>query len=130
MMAGAFGDCSKEAEFAFVVSSGDACGLYPIDRAEILVVSAPVRNFVVEEVLKLRREPGGGMDTVRDGVDLVVRKHLLRDLAVLHGDAVDEARETEGDIGHVHQAVVEAAKLIDGRGAIVAEDLVHLINAK
>ena len=130
VVAGALGDGAEEAQLAFVVSSGDARGLDAVDGAEVLVVGAPVRDLVVEQLLKRRGEPGGGVDAVGDGVDLVVREHLLRDLAVLHGDAVDEAREAQGDVGHVHQAVVEAAEALDGGGAVVAEDLVHLVEAE
>ena len=105
-------------------------GIDAVDGAEVLVIGAPVGNLLVEEVLELRGEPGGGVDSVGDGVDLVVGEHLLRDLAVLHGDAVDEAREAQGDVGHVHEAVVEAAELVDGGGAVVAKDLVHLVDAE
>ena len=130
VVAGAFGDGGEEAKLAFVVGSGDAGGVDAVDRAEVMVVGAPVRDLAVEEVLELGGEPGGGVDAVGDGVDLVVGEHLLRDLAVLHGDAVDEAREAQGDVGHIHEAVVEAAELVDGGGAVVAEDLVHLVDAE
>ena len=49
---------------------------------------------------------------------------------MLHGDAVDEAREAQGDVGHVHEAVVETAELVDGSTDIVAENLIHLIDAE
>ena len=70
------------------------------------------------------------MDAVGDGVDVVVGEHLLRDLAVLHGDAVDVAREAQGEVGHVEQAVVQAAEALDGGAALVAEDGVHLVEAE
>ncbi len=70
------------------------------------------------------------MDAVGDGVNLIVGEHLLRDFAVLHGDAVDESREAQGDVRHIHEAVVEAAELVDGGAAVVAEDLVHLVDAE
>ncbi len=75
-------------------------------------------------------EPGGGVDAVGDGVDLVVGEHLLRDLAVLHGDAVDVAREAQGEVGHVEQRVVQAAEALDGGAALVAEHGVHLVEAE
>ena len=130
VVAGALGDGGEEAKLAFVVGGGDAGRVDAVDGAEVLVVGAPVGDLLVEELLEVRREPGGGVDAVGDGVDLVVGEHLLRDLAVLHGDAVDEAREAQGDVGHVHEAVVEAAEALDGGGAIVAEDLVHLVEAE
>ena len=70
------------------------------------------------------------MDTVGDGVDLIVGKHLLRDLAVLHGDSVNEAGEAQRDVGHVHQTVVETTGAFDGCSAVVAEHLVHLVEAE
>ena len=68
-----FGDGAEETELALVVSGGDAGRVDAIDRTEVLVVGAPVRNLFVEQLLKLRRKPRGGVDAVGDGVDLVVR---------------------------------------------------------
>ena len=130
VVAGALSDGSEEAQFALVVSGGYACRIDTVDRAEVVIVGAPVGDLAVEEILELWREPGRGVDAVGDGVDLVLGEHFLRDLAVLHGDAVDEAREAQGDVGHVHEAVVKTAELIDGGGAIMTEDLVHLIDTE
>ncbi len=130
VVAGALGDSAEEAKLAFVVGRGDTCRIDTVNGPKVLVVGAPVRDLAVEEFLELRGEPGGGVDAVGDGVHLVVGEHLLRDLAVLHGDAVDEAREAQGDVGHVHQAIVQTTKLVDGGGAVVAEDLVHLVDAE
>ena len=70
------------------------------------------------------------MDSVGDGVDLVLGEHDLGDLAVLHGDAVDVAGEAEGEVGHVHEAIVETAGGFDGGSAVVAENLVHLVECR
>ena len=82
----------EEAMLAFNVAGSDLCRVDALDGAEVLVIGAPVGDFLVEEILKGAGEPGGGVDAVGDGVDVVAREHLLGDLAVLHGDAVDEAR--------------------------------------
>ena len=47
---------------------------------------------------------------------------------MLHGHAVDVARKTQRQIGHVHQAIVEAAETLDGGGAFMAEHAVHLVH--
>src|ERR1700748_3314310 len=91
VMPGALGNGAEEAKLALVVSCGDAGGVDAIDRPEVLIVCAPVWNLFVEEFLKVGGEPGGGVNAVGDGVDLVAGKHLLGDLAVLHGDAIDES---------------------------------------
>ena len=130
VMAGSLGDGAEEAKLTLVVSSSDAGGVDAVDRAKVLVVGASVGDLAVEKLLKMGGEPGGGVNAVGDGVDLVAGEHLLGDLAVLHGDAVDEARETQGDIGHVHEAIVKTAELLDGSAAVVAENLVHLVDAE
>ena len=61
---------------------------------------------------------------------MVVGEHLLRDLAVLHGHAVDVAREAQRQVGHVEQRVVQAAEALDGVAALLAEDGVHLVEAE
>ena len=95
-----------------------------------MVVVPPLGNLVVQQLLQRAGDPGGGVDAVGDGVDVVVGEHLLRDLAVLHGDAVDVAREAQRQVGHVEQAVVQAAEALDGVAALVAEDGVHLVEAE
>jgi hypothetical protein len=90
----------------------------------------PVGDLVVKELLEVRREPGGGVDAVGDGVDMHLREHGLRDLAVLHGHAVDVAREAQRQIGHVEQVVMQAAEALDDRGALMAEHLQHLVQAE
>ena len=130
VMAGALGDGGEEAKLAFVVGGGDAGGLYTVDRAEEQIVGAPVGYLAVKEFLEVRGEPGGGVHAVGDGVHLIFGEHLLGDLRVLHGDGVDDARKPQRDVSHVHEAVVETAELVDGGGAIVAEDLVHLIGTE
>ena len=49
---------------------------------------------------------------------------------MLHGDAVDVARETQGEVGHVHEAVVKGAGALDGGGTLMAQHLVHLVEAE
>ena len=61
---------------------------------------------------------------------MVIGKHLLGDLAVLHADAVDVAGEAQRQVGHVEQAVVQTAEALDGVAAFVAEDGVHLVQAE
>jgi len=130
VMAGALGQNFKEALLAFEMTGGDLRGIDAVDGAKVLVVGAPVGDLGVEQLLKGRGEPGGGVDPVGDGVHLVVGEHELRDLAVLHGDSIDIPGEAQGDVGHVHQAIVEAAGVLDGAGAVMAEDLVHLVEAE
>ena len=108
----------------------DDFGLDAVDRAEVLVVVTPLGDFLVEQLLEGLREPGGCVHAVGDGVDGVLGEHLLRDLAVQHGDAVDVAREAQGEVGHVEQVVVQGAEALDGGGAVGAEDLAHLVEAE
>ena len=91
--AGAGFDGGEEALLAEGVSGGDDAGIDAVERAEVLVIVTPLGNLFVEELLEGLREPGGCVDAVGDGVDGVLREHLLGDLAVLHGDAVDVAGE-------------------------------------
>ena len=49
---------------------------------------------------------------------------------MLHGDAVDVAREAQRDVGHVHQAVVDASGTLNSGGAVMTEHLVHLVQAE
>ncbi len=126
--AGAKLDFGEESFLADAVRARDLLRADAVDGAEVLVVGAPAGDFEVKELLERFGEPGGGVDAVGDGVDGVVGEHVLRDLAVLHGDAVGEAGEAEGEVGHVEAAVVDAAGGLDGAGAVVAEDLIHLVD--
>src|SRR6185312_9383269 len=104
--AGALLDRLKQPQFAQLMGLGDLLRRDAVHGAEVLVIVTPLRNFLVQKLLKRLREPGRSVDPVGDGVDAVLRKHQLRHLAVLHGNAVDVAREAKRDIRHVHQAVV------------------------
>ncbi len=73
------------------------------------VVAPPARYVPVKHGQKRLRSPGGRVDAVGNCVDLVLGEHFPRHNAVLHGDAVDEARKTQCDIGHVEQSVVATA---------------------
>ncbi len=117
-MTGTTGEPGEEALLAFDVTGGDAGRIDAIDGAEVAVVGTPVRDLGVEELLKGGRHPRSGVNAVGDGVDLVLREHVLGDLAVLHGYAVDVAGEAEGEIGHIEQVVVETARSLDGGAAI------------
>ena len=82
-----------EAALGLQVAVGDLGRGDAVDRAEVLVVVRHSGISASKSACMERGEPGSGVDAVGDGVDVVVREHLLRDLAVLHGDAVDVARE-------------------------------------
>ena len=49
---------------------------------------------------------------------------------MLHGDAVDVAREAQGEIGHVEQRIVQASEALDGVAALCAEHGIHLVCAE
>ena len=130
LLAGGLLDGVEERELAGAVGRGDLRGGDAVDGTEVLVIGAPAGDLVIEQLLEGFREPGGGMDAVGDGMDGGLGEHVLRDLAVLHGDAVDVAREAEREVGHVEAAVVEGAGALDGGSAFVSEDLVHLVEAE
>ncbi len=128
--AGALLDRLEEAQLAGQVGGFDDFGLDAVDRFKVLVIVTPFGNFLVEQLLKGLREPSGRVHAVGDGVDRVLREHLLRNLAVQHGDAVDVAREAQREVGHVEQVVVQGAEAFDGGRAVGAEDLAHLVEAE
>jgi len=49
---------------------------------------------------------------------------------MLHGDAVHEAGEAQGDVGHVHQALMAAAEALDGRRGLGPEDARGLLHGE
>jgi hypothetical protein len=116
--------------FVLDVTGRDTSRIDPIDGTEVTVVGAPVRNFGVEELLEGGRHPGGGVDSVGDGVHLVLREHELGYLAVLHGHSIDIAGEAESKVGHVEETIVKTACSFDGGSALGSEDLVHLIETE
>ena len=55
---------------------------------------------------------------------------ITRDLAVLHGNAVDEARRRQGHVRHIEHPVVTAAHALEQAGNFEAENPVHLLHGK
>jgi hypothetical protein len=98
--------------------------------AQVEIVAPPGGNVLVEHLLNRFRDPGGRVHAVGDGVDGKLRKHLARDLAVLHGHAVGIAREAQRQQRHVQQAVAETALLFKARGAVAAEDANGLLGGE
>ncbi len=78
----------------------------------------PAADVAVVQRLQRRRRPVGHMHAVGDRVDLVLRVHLPRDLAVLLGHAIDVVAVVEREVGHVEPAV--EAELGDPLGVGVA----------
>src|SRR5260370_42386179 len=68
---------------------------------QTVVVLAPRWNVAVKELLKRRRSPRAGVNTVGDGLDRYFRKHLARSFAVLFGDAVDVSAQAQRELRHV-----------------------------
>src|SRR3954471_4608411 len=93
VMAGGTSEPGEEAMLVLGVTGGDARGINAVDGTEVVIVGTPVGNLLIEEFLEGWGEPGACVYTVGDGVDLVLGEHDLRDFAVLHGYAVDVARE-------------------------------------
>ena len=67
--------------------------------------------------------PGGRMHPVGDRVDRIIGEHLPRNLAVLHGNAVDEARRRQGHVGHIEHPVVTATHALEQAGNL---SLIHI----
>ena len=129
-LAGALLDDFHQTALAQPVGVGDTRGLDAVDGTEVLVIVAPARDFLVEDFLERLSRPGGGVHAIGYRFDLVVGEHLFRHLAVLHGDAVDPAREAQGDVGHVEQAIMNAAEALERLCALLAEHGVHLVQAE
>ncbi len=49
---------------------------------------------------------------------------------MLHRDAVDVAGEAQGEVGHIHQAIVQAVGAVNGGGAVVAKHLIHVVETE
>ena len=98
-----------------------------VDRAEVLVVMPPARHLLVEQLLHRLGDPRCGMHAVGDELDVIVREHLLRHLAVLHRHAVHPAREAQRHVRHVQQVVVQAAKARKRVRALIAQNRIHLV---
>ncbi len=67
------------------------------------------------------------MHAIRDRMDVVIREHLLRHFAVLHGHTVDVARKTQRQVGHVQQGVVQAAEALNRVATFRPKNRVHLV---
>src|SRR5882762_384482 len=78
----------------------------------VCVVAAPFGDFTVEQILKRRRGPRGRMYSIRNRMDRKLWKHVLGHFAVAHGDPVYVAREVQGEVGHVQEALGAEAHLL------------------
>src|SRR5260370_24241670 len=68
---------------------------------QTVIVLAPRWNVAVKELLKRRRSPSAGVNTIGDGLDRYFRKHLARSLAVLLGHAIDVGAQAQRQLRHV-----------------------------
>ena len=64
------------------------------------------------------------MNSVRDGADVITRKHSARNLAVAHGDPVHVAGEAQRQIGHVQRITFPRLSLIK-QGYEIARQHLH-----
>ena len=95
------------------------------------VVFAPARNVLVEQLGHCRGSPGCGMHAIRNGMNVVFREHLLRDLAVTFCHAVDVVAVLEREKRHVQFAVGTECLFQFGKGAVISgNDLMHQIQRK
>ena len=94
------------------------------DADEELRLVRPAGNILVEQPGHIFAGPGEGMNTVRNGVDMVAREHVLRHFPVLLGDAVHVLAQAERQERHV-QAVFARNVLEHVEGNDLSEHLLH-----
>ena len=87
-------------------------------------VAGPSGNVTVEETTEAVARPGKGVHSVGDRVDRVSGEHLLRDLAVPLGHAVDVMGKVQREPRHVEPVLAsQHPDLLGGQG--LAQHLLH-----
>ena len=121
--AGLGGNCGEEVFLGLGVAAPDALQAQVDGVAHVEAVLAPLGHLLVEEPLHGRSRPGAGVDAVGERLNPIVREHLPRDGAVLHGDAVDVVRVEQRQVRHVEVVLVREAGGEQELMPLVAEDL-------
>ena len=67
------------------------------------------------------------MNSIRNGMNRKLRKHVLRYFPVTHGNAIGIAGKMNRQIGHVQRAFGYEASLLQKRGARLAQSLPHQV---
>src|SRR6185312_15776906 len=62
------------------------------------------------------------MNAIGNCANRILREHTGRDLAMTHGDSVDEARESQREKSHVQQVIAKALSRIEKRDWSSAEN--------